>query len=121
MAGGGYTMTYREGLSRLIVAISVSESPDMPILGLIDEHLRDAMTEIARHLLALGARLAYGGDLRQHGFTELLFELAARHRRDADEGDHRMSVEDYLAWPAHISQTMADLERFDLSWKAPPG
>jgi hypothetical protein len=106
-------MTYREGLSRLTVAISVSESADMPVLGLSDEHLRDAMAEIARHLLALGARLTYGGDLRQHGFTELLFELIARHQRDADEGDNRTSVIDYLAWPAHISQTIADLERFN--------
>ena len=113
MAGGGYPMTYREGLSRLAVAISVSESPDMPILGLSDEHLRDAMAEIARHLLALGARLVYGGDLRAYGFTELLFELVARHRRDGDEGDERTSATDYLAWPVHISQSMADLERFN--------
>jgi len=96
-------MNYREALSQNVVAISISESPDMPILGLSDEHLRDAMVEIARHLLALGARLMYGGDLRPHGFTELLFELVARHRRDADEGDDRRSVINYLGWPVHIS------------------
>jgi H+/gluconate symporter-like permease len=77
-------MTYREVLSQRVIAISTSESPDMPVLGLTDEHLRDAMAEIARHLLALGARLAYGGDLRAYGFTDLLFELVARHSRDAD-------------------------------------
>jgi hypothetical protein len=105
-------MTYREALSQRVVAISTSESPDMPVLGLTDEHLRDAMAEIARHLLALGARLAYGGDLRTHGFTELLFELVARHRRDADEGDERASVTNYLAWPVHIPKAAADLERY---------
>lgn len=105
-------MTYREALSQLAVAISISESPDMPALGLTEEHLRDAMTEIARHLLALGARLVYGGDLRAYGFTELLFELVARHRRDADEGDEHTGVTDYLAWPVHRSLSMAEIERF---------
>ena len=76
-------MSYQEILGQKTIAISISESPDMSVLGLGDEHLRDAMAEIARHLLALGARLIYGGDLRQHGFSDLLFELVARHRRDA--------------------------------------
>jgi hypothetical protein len=86
----------------------------MPALGLSDEHLRDAMAEIARHLLALGARLIYGGDLRAHGFSELLFELVARHRRDADEGDNRIGVVDYLAWPVHIRMAVSDIDRASL-------
>lgn len=104
-------MSYQEVLGRHAIAISTSESPDMPALGLSDEHLRDAMAEIARHLLALGARLVYGGDLRQHGFSELLFELVARHRRDADEGDDRTGVVNYLAWPVHILKPVGDLEK----------
>jgi hypothetical protein len=82
----------------------------MAALGLSEQHLRDAMAEIARHLLALGARLIYGGDLRQHGFSELLFELVARHRRDADEGDDRVGVVNYLAWPVHILKTVTEIE-----------
>ncbi|MBW0238369.1 hypothetical protein [Pseudomonas sp. D1HM] len=104
-------MSYQEVLGRKTIAISISESPDMPALGLCDEHLRDAMAEIARHLLALGARLVYGGDLRQHGFSDLLFELVARHRRDADEGDSRIGVKNYLAWPVHVLQALADLKK----------
>ncbi len=96
-------MTYREVLSKKKVAISISESPDMSLLGLSEEHLRDAMTEVARHLLALGARLAYGGDLRANGFSKLLFELVTRHRRDADADDNRSDVTSYLAWPVHIA------------------
>lgn len=103
-------MSYQEVLGQKTIAISISESPDMPALGLGDEHLRDAMAEIARHLLALGARLIYGGDLRQHGFSDLLFELVARHRRDANEGDSRTGVTNYLAWPVHILQPVAELE-----------
>lgn len=103
-------MSYREVLGQQAVAISISESPDMAVLGLSDGHLRDAMAETARHLLALGARLVYGGDLRQHGFSDLLFELIARHRRDADEGDDRVGVTNYLAWPVHIQQSVAELD-----------
>ncbi len=104
-------MSYHEAFSREAIAISTSESPDMPALGLSHEHLRDAMAEIARHLLALGARLIYGGDLRQYGFSELLFELVARHRRDSDEGDDQTGVTNYLAWPVHMLQPAADLEK----------
>lgn len=97
-------MTYQEPLSRKAVAISISDSADMAVLGLAEEHLRDVMAEVARHLLAMGARLVYGGDLREHGFTELLFELVARHRRDADVGDARPAVVSYLPWPVYAGK-----------------
>jgi hypothetical protein len=32
-----------------------------------------------------------------------LFELIARYRRDADLGDQRVGVTNYLAWPVHVS------------------
>ena len=102
-------MTYREPLSQRAVAIAISDSPDMEALGLAPEHLRDAMAEIARHLLAMGARLVYGGDLRTNGFTELLFELVARYRRDADVGDDRPAVVNYLAWPVVMSKPAAEM------------
>lgn len=99
-------MSYREPLSQKAVGISISGSQDMEALGLAEEHLHDAMAEVSRHLLAMGARLVYGGDLREHGFTELLFELVARHRRDADVGDGRLAVANYLAWPVHRSMQL---------------
>jgi hypothetical protein len=103
-------MNYRESLSQKAIAISISDSPDMAVLGLAEEHLRDAMAEIARHLLALGARLVYGGDLRIHGFTEILFELVARHRRDADVGDNRAAVLSYLAFPVHSTESAEEIK-----------
>ena len=103
-------MSYQEPLSQTSVAISISESSDMAVLGLAEEHLRDAMAEVARHLLAMGARLIYGGDLRAYGFTELLFELVARHRRDADLKDERPGVVSYLPWPVHSSKTASDIQ-----------
>ena len=93
------------------VGISVSESPDLQSLGLSDGHLRDAMAEIALRVLASGRSLAYGGDLRQHGFTELLAELVGRYE---DHPRHRepVVVTDYLAWPVHIRMTSTELETF---------
>ena len=90
-----------------IVAISMSESPDMAVLGFSEGHLREAVAEFAIYLLASGANLAYGGDLRSGGFTELLFELVMRYRRDEDT-DAR--VIDYLAWPVHVRMKATDLD-----------
>lgn len=104
-------MSYREPLSQKAIAIAISESPDMAALGLGPEHLRDAMAEIARHLLAMGARLVYGGDLRVNGFTEILFELVARYRRDADVDDARPAVINYIAWPIVLSKPAAEMRR----------
>lgn len=90
-----------------IIAISMSESPDMAMLGFSDDHLREAVAEFAIYLLASGANLAYGGDLRSGGLTELLFELVARYRRQEDT-DAR--VIDYLAWPVHVRMEATDLD-----------
>lgn len=97
-------MTYTDVLENKSIAVSTSHSPDMKGLGLDEEHLRDAMTEIARHSLALGAKLVYGGDLRKDGFSTLLFELAARYRRDS-KVSRKLGVTNYLAWPVHIRET----------------
>ena len=67
------------------------------------------MAEIARHMLALGARLAYGGDLRAGGFSELLFELVARYRPDVDE-QSGTGVYSYLAWPVHMGMEPQEVE-----------
>ena len=93
------------------VGVSVSESPDLWALGLSDGHLRDAMAEIAVHMLGSGRSLAYGGDLRQHGFTELLAELTGRYRNHPRHGG-TIVVTDYLAWPVHIRMTSDELAAF---------
>jgi SLOG cluster2/TIR domain len=97
------------------IGISISESENVARRGfgfprLADEkvapsspHLRDSMTEFARFLLAAGATLAYGGDLRQGGFTRVLFELLAAYR--AMSGEDSPPVQSWLAWPIHLDLT----------------
>ena len=93
------------------VGVSVSESPDLWALGLSDGHLRDAMAEIALHVLGSGRSLAYGGDLRQHGFMEFLAELTGRYRNHPRHGG-TIVVTDYLAWPVHIRMRSDELAAF---------
>ena len=93
------------------VAVSVSESPDLRVLGLSEGDLRDAMAEIALVVLASGRSLAYGGDLRQNGFAELLFELVVRYRNHPRHCG-TFAVTGYLAWPVHISMTSHELDTF---------
>ena len=49
------------------IGISIYESPEMRFFGFTDGHLKDARAGFAIHLLASGANLAYGGDLRDDG------------------------------------------------------
>ena len=93
------------------IAISISESPDMEVLGLSDRHLQDAAAKIALRLLSSGSSLAYGGDLRSKGFTELLFELALRYRGHPHHNGI-ITVTNYLAWPIHIGMTADELEKY---------
>ena len=37
-----------------VIAISMSESPDMAVLGFSDDHFREAVAEFAIYLLASG-------------------------------------------------------------------
>ena len=103
-------MSNSDGVRQHVVAVSTSECPDMAMLGLSEGHLCDAMTEIARHVLNFGSRLVYGGDLRAHGFSELLFEIAARHRPVIEVAEQHLVVTNYLAWPVHIGMPMERLE-----------
>ena len=82
------------------IGLSISDSADLPMRGFGPPHLRDAAAEFARFLLAAGATLAYGGDLRQGGFTEVLFELLTAYR--AISGEAVDAIQSYLAWPIHL-------------------
>ena len=81
------------------IGVSVSNSSNLARLGLAAEHVEDDMVEITRYLLAAGATVVYGGDLRANGFTELLLEVVARHHTKEDDP---IRFENVLAWPVHM-------------------
>src|SRR5260370_30417731 len=78
-----------------LIGLSISNSPNLSELGMSQVHLEDAMVECARHILAQGASLAYGGDLRPGGFTTILFELVRSHNRAGSQE----RIHNFLAWP----------------------
>ena len=92
------------------IAISTSDSPDMAALGLSEGHLKEATAELALQLLASGANLAYGGDLRAHGFTRLLFQLVLRYTSTSHLQD-AVRVTNHLAWPVHIRMPVDQIDR----------
>ena len=89
------------------IAVSVSDTPDIDGLGVSTDHVWDTFVELVIELLASGVDLAYGGDLRARGFTEVLFELAGRYRRPDQT---LIRVTNYFAWPVHIRMSMSDLD-----------
>jgi SLOG-like protein/TIR domain-containing protein len=89
-----------------VIGLSISNSPDLQRLAMTLEHLKDAAVEFARHLLAQGAILAYGGDLRREGFTKTLFELVRVHNEPT--GKPRDRILSFLAWPLYCDITVGE-------------
>jgi hypothetical protein len=100
-----------------MIALSVSPTEDMAQQGMGPEHLNDALGEISRQLLALGARLMYGGDLRAGGITRMLFELAARYFPPSarDEG-HTPAIVDVIPYPWHAELSFDDLTAWEVEF-----
>ena len=96
----------------LIVALSVSESEDLPKFGLRKPHLDAILLELSRYLLLAGIRLAYGGDLRADGYTRRLADLLRDPIVEQFRGEaptsHALPPEliTYLPWPT--VQTVED-------------
>lgn len=110
-------------LKEKTIGISISESDNLSELGYGISHLNDAIIEIARYVLALGGNLAYGGDMRQGGFTELIFDMLAYYKGDKELQPNER-FHSYLAYPLSTTLTIekqAEL-RQNVSFKiiAPP-
>ena len=89
------------------VGVSIQESPDMRFFGFTDGHLKDAMAGFPIYLLSSGATLVYGGDLRDKGFTRLIYDLVLRYRPGQEV------VRDYLAWPAYATMSANEIRELD--------
>ncbi len=82
-------------LAGIRLGVSVSDSPDLARLGLLETHFRLALGEIARCVLVSGGHLTYGGHLQPDGYTAfLIHELHRYSRRDRP-------LRICLAWPEH--------------------
>lgn len=88
-------------LHNINIAISISESDNLIELGLSKECIDDLMVEITRHLLISKAKMVYGGDLRQMGYTELFKDLAFQYGSFEKSRNDVMYFTDFVAWPLY--------------------
>ena len=77
------------------LGLSVSDSPDLDRLGLLDTHFRMTLGELARTVIIAGGSLFYGGHLQSDGITNFLIEELHRYSRR----DRPLKV--CLAWTVH--------------------
>jgi hypothetical protein len=97
------TLAGTTNLTGTTVGISISRSDDLTDRGFGRAHYSAAMVEMARHVLARGGAIAYGGDLRplaDGGQTEQLFQLV-RAYLSAGLAPLQLIV-NYLAWQTHV-------------------
>ena len=83
-----------------VIALSTSDSDDLPLWGLSERHLNTAITEISRYLLIAGAQLAYGGHLQEHSKTFTLFDLITQHLPEAKPPS---LIRSYIGWPIPLT------------------
>lgn len=88
------------------VALSVSDTPDLDRLGLLDEHFDLALAEIARTVITAGGKLAYGGHLRRRGRTDFLVSELSRWQGTTG------AITLYLPWSVHRAEPVSELRAF---------
>ncbi len=97
----------RDGLAGVRVGISVSDSDDLPRLGLSKSHAQIAVGEIARAILIAGGSLVYGGRVKPSGFTQYLMHEVRRYGRSQD------ALTLCLAAPEHRRLSHVELDAVD--------
>lgn len=97
----------RDALDGITVGISVSDSADLPRLGLDERHADLAVGEITRAILLAGGTIAYGGRLRPSGFTQQLMNEVRRF------GTTRQSLHLFVALPEHTAMRRDELDDID--------
>lgn len=97
----------RTTLKGIRIALSVSESPDLEQLGLIEGHLRMALGEITRSVLVQNGSIAYGGYVKSSGYTAFLAQELKRYSRKD------RPLLSCLSWVQHRNISLPEIE----AWK----
>lgn len=91
----------RTNLSEKVIGLSISDSPELLSLGFSDTHVKAAFTEFSAQLLARGANIAYGGDHRKTGFTQILLNVVRTHNSSGSTTMYRPII-NFVSWPLHL-------------------
>ncbi len=87
------------------LALSVSTSADLARLGLLEQHLRLALGEVARSVIVAGGWLAYGGHLEPEGYTSFVANELHRYARRDDP------LKLFLSWTVHKKLSDEEIKR----------
>lgn len=98
-------------LKDLKIGLSISNPPNLLDHGISETHLDDALVEFTRYLLVHGGRILYGGDLREGGFTEKLYNLVRSYFSEDTQSSHK--IFNYQAWPIYLK--LSTKERAELN------
>lgn len=95
------------------IGISLSDPSyeEITNIGQTSAHMVQLSQDLARHLISRGAILSYGGDLRENGFTEFLFNEALAYQARTQTKD--IKIKNYIAWPIYRNDT-----EITKNWKA---
>ncbi|NKI30777.1 hypothetical protein [Croceivirga thetidis] len=88
------------------VAVSVSDSPEIEMLGFSNNHQKNLITEITRYLVIHGSKLVYGGDLRQNGYTRLFSDLVYQYRPTKEA--NKKFFKNYFSFPIYLKLKTSD-------------
>lgn len=99
-----------DALKGIPLALSVSDSPDLGKLGLLESHFRMTLGEIGRCVLIACGRIVYGGHLAPSGYAAFL----ARELERYGQRDRPLLL--CLAWSEHrkLPLTVIEARRKDL-------
>lgn len=95
-----------DALRGVRLGVSVSDSADLPSLGLSLKHAELAIGEIARAVLVGGGQLVYGGRVKPSGFTQYLMNEVRRYG-----GPRSLTL--CLAAPEHRRLSRDELDTLD--------
>jgi hypothetical protein len=89
-------------LENKLIGISISGSADIEKKGYNEMHLRDSLVELARYLLACGAKLAYGGDITydiEFNYAQILLDLIENYAQEYH--DDRKGAVNFVCYPIY--------------------
>ncbi|MDP1590513.1 MAG: hypothetical protein Q8M07_22355, partial [Prosthecobacter sp.] len=101
----GRPLLHPDGQS-LRIGLSASP-PDTSRAGVSELHFDDVWLDLNRLLLLGGSSVAFGGDLRPGGLTDLLLNLAEERAEIEKRAGlkRQVSIRSYLAWPLGLALT----------------
>lgn len=85
------------------VSISDISIEDVKEIGQTPAHLIQLSQDLARHLISRGAEITYGGDLRDNGFTEFIFNESLAYQTRAMTNE--IQLNNYIVWPIYKTDT----------------